>query len=250
MADLIVVPAYNEEGSLGVVLAELALVLPSCDVVVVDDGSSDRTRLEAQAMGVVVLSLPYNLGVGAAMRTGYQYAVRHGYRAVVQVDADGQHDPTGVPALLAGLEHANIVIGARFAAGGYRVRGPRRWAMRLLARVVSRVAGHRLTDVTSGFRAVDARALGLFASSYPADYLGDTVEALVLAARAGLVVDQVDVHMRCRQGGCPSQSVLRATLYLLRAVLALGLGLIRGRSDSGSDILCTDTAASRPVEAR
>jgi hypothetical protein len=180
------------------------------------------------------------------MRTGYEYAVRHGYRAVVQVDADGQHDPTGVPELVAGLANANIVIGARFSSGDYRVRGPRRWAMRVLARAVSRVAHHRLTDVTSGFRAVDAQALALFARSYPADYLGDTVEALVVAARAGLVLRQVDVHMRCRQGGAPSQSVVAATLYLLRAMLALGLGLIR----APSDILTEDTAAHRPVEER
>ena len=247
---LVVVPAYNEELALGAVLAELRQVLPAYDVVVVDDGSTDGTRAEAQAGGAVVLSLPFNLGVGAAMRTGYQYAARHGYRAVVQVDADGQHDPRGVPALLAGLDHANIVIGARFVAGGYRVRGPRRWAMRLLAWAVSHVAGHRLTDVTSGFRAIDVRALALFSHSYPAEYLGDTVEALVVAARAGLVVRQVDVSMRCRQAGRPSQSTLRSTLYLVRAVLALGLGLIRARGEVSSDILGIGTEVPRPVEVR
>lgn len=231
---LIVIPAYNEQGSIGSVLTELTDVLPAYDVLVVDDGSLDRTRAEALAAGAVVLSLPFNLGVGGAMRTGYLYASRHGYRAVVQVDADGQHDVRGVPALLAGLEGANIVIGARFSSGGYKVRGPRRWAMRLLARAVSRVARHRLTDVTSGFRALDSRALALFTQTYPADYLGDTVEALVVGARAGLVVRQVEVHMRPRQGGNPSQSALSATLYLFRALLALGLALIRARSEVGT----------------
>jgi len=162
------------------------------------------------------------------MRTGFVYALRHGFDAVVQVDADGQHDPEAVAALIEGLRDADIVIGARFAGqGDYRVRGPRRWAMGLLAWSLSRLTGTALTDVTSGFRATGPAALPLFARDYPQEYLGDTVESLVLAHRAGLRIAQVPIAMRPRSGGVPSQSAVRATAYLLRALLVLLLAVVR-----------------------
>jgi glycosyltransferase involved in cell wall biosynthesis len=227
---LVVVPAYNEETSIRSVVAEVRSVLPTSHLVVVDDGSTDGTARAARSAGAVVLALPFNLGVGAAMRTGYRYARDRGYDVVAQVDGDGQHDASCLPSMIEMLDRADIVVGSRFTPGGtYRVRGPRRWAMRVLAFTVSRVAGHTLTDVTSGFRVSGARAVQLFARSYPAEYLGDTVESLVVAARAGLVVTQVPATMRPRQGGVPSQSPLRATLYLMRALMALALALIRSR---------------------
>ncbi|MCW2779210.1 MAG: glycosyl transferase family 2 [Frankiales bacterium] len=227
-----VVPAYNEEASVAAVVAELQAVAPGVDVVVVDDGSRDQTARRARDAGAVVLALPFNLGVGGAMRTGYLYGFRNDYDVVVQVDADGQHDPSQLPLLLAGLAQSNIVVGARFAGvGSYRVRGPRRVAMRLLSGALSRTAGTRLTDATSGFRAVDRAALGLFARHYPAEYLGDTVESLVMAVRAGLTVSQVPVQMRVRTAGVPSQSPLKASLYLGRAVLALALAYVRTRHE-------------------
>ena len=243
---LIVLPAWNEEQALGGVLRELAATLPGTDVLVVDDGSTDGTRGVAQLADVPVLSLPYNLGVGGAMRAGFLYAERHAYDAVVQVDADGQHDPADVPRLLAGLADADIVIGARFAGvGGYLVRGPRWWAMRLLARSLSRRAGVPLTDVTSGFRATSRRAVRLFAATYPAEYLGDTVESLTMATKAGLVVRQVPVAMRPRSHGNPSQSPLKAAVYLSRAILALGLASVRRRPDP---LLLTEAAPSSVAE--
>jgi glycosyltransferase involved in cell wall biosynthesis len=178
-----------------------------------------------------VAELPVNLGVGGAMRLGFKYALAHGYSNVVQIDADGQHDPANVPALLAALDGADLVIGARFAgAGNYEARGPRRWAMRLLAHVLSRTTGTRLTDTTSGFKASGPRAVRLFASHYPAEYLGDTIEALVIASRAGCTVAQVPVSMRVRAGGQPSHAPLRAAGYLGRAFVALGFALIRPAS--------------------
>lgn len=220
---LVVIPAWNEEGSVGSVVEEVRAALPGVDVVVVDDGSTDGTRAAALGAGALVLSLPLNLGVGGAMRTGYRYAVRHGYDVVVQVDADGQHDPGQVPQLLAAVAAgADVVVGARFAGtGDYAVRGPRRWAMRLLAVWLTRIVHAPLTDVTSGFRAVGGRAVALFARHYPAEYLGDTVQTLVIAARAGCRVVQVPVAMRARTQGTPSQSPWRAALYLLRAILAV-----------------------------
>jgi glycosyltransferase involved in cell wall biosynthesis len=225
---LAVVPAFNEEHSVGRTIHELLEAQPDLDVLVVDDGSWDRTAQAARDAGARVCQLPFNLGVGGAMRTGYRYALRHGYDAAVQVDADGQHDPTYVKALLDGLRTADIVVGARFAGtGDYRVRGPRRWAMRLLAFALTRLAHTRMTDVTSGFRAANRRAIGVFADHYPAEYLGDTVESLVIALRSGCTVTQVPVNMRVRTGGRASQTSLKASLYLLRAVVALGLALVR-----------------------
>jgi glycosyltransferase involved in cell wall biosynthesis len=176
-----------------------------------------------------VLELPFNLGVGGAMRAGFRYAVRHGYSAAVQVDADGQHDPAEVPVLLARLADADVVIGARFSTADdpYRVRGPRRWAMSVLSTVLSRLAGTRLTDVTSGFKATGGRALAVFAEHYPAEYLGDTVEALVIALCAGCTVTQVPAGMRSRRGGNPSHRPVKSAVYLVRAGFALLLALIR-----------------------
>ena len=162
------------------------------------------------------------------MRTGFRYALQNGYDVVVQVDADGQHDPVGIAALVDELGDADLVLGARFAGeGDYRVRGPRHWAMVVFARVLSGIAGARLTDTTSGFRASGPRAVRLFAVHYPAEYLGDTVESLVIATRAGLRVTQVGVTMRERSAGRPSQRPVKAALYLARACLALVVSLTR-----------------------
>ena len=227
---LVVVPALNEEQSVGAVVRGVRSAVPAADCLVVDDGSSDATADRARAAGAEVASLPFNLGVGGAMRTGFRYARDRGYDVVVQVDADGQHDTRYIPQLVAGLANADIMIGARFAGvGDYGVRGPRRWAMRFLARAVSAVARRPLTDVTSGFKATGPRGVELFARTYPAEYLGDTIEALVIAARAGLRLDQLPVEMNPRQAGAPSHRAARATVYLVRACVAFLLALLRPR---------------------
>lgn len=229
---LIVMPAFNESESVRAVVAEVRAKVPEASVLVVDDGSTDDTAGEATAGGAIVARLPFNLGVGGAMRTGFRYALDHGYANVVQVDADGQHDPAEVPSLLAALDGADIVIGARFAGtGDYTVRGPRQWAMKVLSVVISRIARTRLADTTSGFKANGPRAVRLFATHYPAEYLGDTIEALVIAARAGCVVRQVPVAMRARAGGRPSHNPLKSAAYLGRACVALGFAMVRPRVD-------------------
>ncbi len=225
---LIVVPAWNESGSIGGVVKEIRGELPEVDVLVIDDGSTDDTSDLARAAGATVARLPYNLGVGAARRLGYRYALDHDYDAVVQVDGDGQHDPRYVPKLLDGLAEADVVIGARFAGeGSYKVRGPRHWAMSLLSKVLSRVARTKLSDTTSGFRATNRRATELFAGWYPVEYLGDTVETLVYAARRGFTIRQIPVAMRSRMAGAPSHSPIKAMVYLFRAGAILILALIR-----------------------
>lgn len=225
---LIVVPAFNEEASVGATVNEILTSLPGVACLVVDDGSSDRTAIMAQEAGATIAVLPFNLGVGGAMRFGFKYAINHGFRNVIQIDADGQHDPSAVPRLLDELEHADLAIGARFAgSGNYEVRGPRRWAMRMLSWTLSRTARTKLTDTTSGFKASGPKAVALFASNYPAEYLGDTIEALVIAARAGCVIVQIPVTMRPRTAGVPSHNPVKAATYLGRVFLALGFALFR-----------------------
>jgi glycosyltransferase involved in cell wall biosynthesis len=228
---LIVMPAFNEEASVGAVVCEVRAKLPGATVLVVDDGSKDATSREASKAGAIVARLPFNLGVGGAMRTGFQYALRNRFDNVVQIDSDGQHDPAGVPMLLDALASADLVIGARFAGqGDYVVRGARQLAMKLFAVVLTHVAHSKLTDTTSGFRASGPKAVRIFARHYPAEYLGDTLEALVIASRSGCVIAQVPVAMRPRAGGRPSHNPLRSAAYLARASVALIFALIRPRS--------------------
>jgi glycosyltransferase involved in cell wall biosynthesis len=228
---LVIMPAWNESEAIGETIREIYEFAPPCDVLVVDDGSRDNTVAIARSAGAMVLQLPFNMGVGGAMRTGFKYAKKRGYSQVIQVDADGQHDPRDIHAVLEGLKEADISIGARFAdKGTYAVRGPRKWAMNLLAWTISRVAGTRLTDVTSGFRAANAKAIRQYVDHYPAEYLGDTIDSLVVAIRSGCVVRQVGVSMRERQGGTPSHDPVKAALYLGRSGLALLFALTRKKS--------------------
>jgi len=228
MKVLVAVPALNEAAVLAQVLASLETTQPLRDVVVVDDGSSDATALIARKAGARVISHAINLGVGAAMGTAFKYAARHGYDAVVQFDGDGQHRPEHIDELVAALEGADVVIGSRYAnAGGYKSSAARRGVQRFIAWVASAYARTRLTDATSGFRIAGPKAVAVFAEYYPAEWLGDTVESIVLATRQGLRVREVPVGMNERAGGTPSQSVLRAALYTGRILFILGLATIR-----------------------
>ena len=218
---LIVVPALNEQATVGTVVE--ALRGHGHDVLVVDDGSTDDTARLARAAGARVLRLPINLGVGGALRLAFREAVRLGYPAVVQCDADGQHDPAQVADLLTALHGTDLdlVVGSRFAGDGsaYRVAAHRRLAMRLLARVATSATGTEITDPSSGFRAIGPRLLPVFARSYPADYLGDTVEALVDAGRAGFRVAEIPVTMNERRGGVASANSVAAAWYTLRVLV-------------------------------
>ena len=225
---LVIMPAWNEGDVVGSTVREVLDTNSRYDVLVVNDGSTDSTAEQAAAAGATVLNLPFNLGVGGAMRAGFKYARRLGYVQVIKVDSDGQHDPRNIDEVLAGLQHADISIGARFAdRGAYKVTGPRKWAMQLLAKVISSLAKTRLTDVTSGFRAANERAVVQYLDHYPAEYLGDTIDSLVVAIRSGCTVTQVPVEMRARQGGKPSHNPLKAAIYLGRSVFALLFALTR-----------------------
>lgn len=226
---LVIMPAWNEAAVIGSTIRDVHEHGPKCVVLVVDDGSDDETPAIARDAGAVVLQLPFNMGVGGAMRAGFTFAERLGFTRAVQVDADGQHNPKDIQKLLDEVARgADIVIGARFAeVGDYAVHGPRKWAMNVLAGVLSRLAKTQLTDVTSGFRAASEQAIHQYVRHYPAEYLGDTIDSLVGAIRSGCVVKQVPVAMRPRQGGVPSHSPLKAAIYLGRSALALGFALIR-----------------------
>jgi glycosyltransferase involved in cell wall biosynthesis len=231
---LIVIPAFNEAANIVAVLNEVSHSTPEFDVLVVDDGSTDNTFDLASEHGVSTLRLPFNLGVGAAMRLGFKYASQNGYKSVVQVDADGQHVPKEIGSLLSKLDRFDVVIGSRFADGasGFVVAGSRRIAMRLLASSLSKITKVKLTDVTSGFRASGPRAIQLFASSYPPEYLGDTIESLVIAHRNGLLVTEVPTTIRQRLTGTSSQSTIKALIYTVRAAFVLLLSLLHRPAES------------------
>jgi glycosyltransferase involved in cell wall biosynthesis len=222
---LLVVPALNEERSVGnVVQTGLRL---GYDVCVVDDGSVDATAERAASAGANVLRLPVNLGVGGALRCGFRWALQNHYETVVQVDADGQHDPTHAQALLDALfeSGADMVIGSRFASGArpYAVGAVRRFAMKVLSARVGRVAGVRILDSSSGFRAIRRPLLDRFAASYPVEYLGDTVEALIEAACAGCKIVEHPIAMTPRMYGDGSTGPIASLWYVLRLLIAIEL---------------------------
>jgi glycosyltransferase involved in cell wall biosynthesis len=230
MNTLVIIPALDEEESLPDVLAALRAETPDLDVVVIDDGSRDRTAAVARDAGVAVVSLPYNLGVGGAMRTGFRYALRLGYERAVQLDADGQHDPGDVVRLLAELDAgADLVVGSRFSGndGHYEVGRTRRAAMRVMRRAVKIVSGREFTDPSSGFRAFSRPMLELFAANYSVDYLADTVEALLTAVRSGMRVVEVPVTMRVRAGGAPSTRNVKLVYHYLRLLVVVVTSVTR-----------------------
>jgi glycosyltransferase involved in cell wall biosynthesis len=228
---LAIVPARNEEDAVGGVVAELRAFDPELDVVVIDDGSTDATAERAAAAGAAVVRLPYNLGIGGAVQTGFKYALSRGYETVVRLDGDGQHDPQQIPQLLAPLERgeADVVVGSRFAGedGGYTPPFARRAGIRWFARVVSLLTRQKLTDTTSGFQAVNARAIRLFAADYPHDY--PEVEAAVMVVRHRLRIVEVPARMRGRETGSSSITALRSLYYAVKVTLALFIGIFRRR---------------------
>ena len=225
---LVAIPALNEERSIGQVIDQVRQAQPHADILVIDDGSTDNTVAVSKDRGVFVVALPFNLGVGGALRAGFTYASRNNYSHFVQVDADGQHDPFQITKLIEASKDKEIVVGSRFVNGreNFEVSGLRHFAMRWLAFWMSKICKVRLTDVTSGFRIATKPAIDLFAKEYPPEYLGDTVESLIIGHRAGLRISEVPVVMSKRQYGTSSQGTLKALWYVLRATLVLLLAVL------------------------
>jgi len=224
-----VVPALNESGAIGRVVDEIRSFDPSIDVVVVDDASTDETASVAEAHGAIVLRLPFNVGIGGAVQTGFRYALEHGYDLAVRLDGDGQHDASELSKLLEPLERgeADLVIGSRFVdpGGSYRPPFARLVGIRVFARLVSILGGQRVTDTTSGFLALDRAGIELFAVEYPHDY--PEVEATLVALRSGLRLSQVQVEMRERESGSSSITFVRSLYYIVKVMLALLVASLR-----------------------
>jgi glycosyltransferase involved in cell wall biosynthesis len=223
-----IVPAYNEERNVGRVLDELRALDPGLDLVVVSDGSTDHTAEVAAARGAHVIRLPFNLGIGGAVQTGFRHAWEEGYELAVRLDGDGQHDPAELRALVAPVVagEADLAVGSRFVGvGGYRSSAARRIGIRILARVVSAIARQRLTDTTSGFQACNRRAIAVYAADLPHDY--PEVEGMVMAIRHRIRLVEVPVTMREREHGRSSIGALASIYYMVKILLALFVDLFR-----------------------
>jgi glycosyltransferase involved in cell wall biosynthesis len=228
---LAIVPAYNEAASVGRVIDEIRAADPGFEILVVDDGSTDETAAVAREHGARVVTLPFNLGIGGAVQTGYRYARDHGFDLAVQVDGDGQHDAREIAGLMTPVlvGEADLTVGSRFAGtGGYRASTARRVGIRIFARAISRIVGQPVTDTTSGFRAANARAIALFADDYPHDY--PEVEATVMVVKEHLRLVEVPVAMRERAAGRSSITAARSVYYMAKVLVALFVGLFRAPS--------------------
>ena len=228
MSLLVVIPAFNEEKSISSVNRDIRTHKPQASILVVDDGSHDATSEVAESESVNVVSLPFNVGVGGALRVGFLYAHRNSFSQVLQIDADGQHKASEAKSLLDSSEGCDIVIGSRFAEStkNYSASFLRKLAIKWLSFLISKICKTKLTDVTSGFRLSSSSAIELFMKEYPVEYLGDTVESLVIAHKTGLSIKEVPVQMSQREFGSPSQNFVKSSWYLLRATLVVVLSLI------------------------
>jgi hypothetical protein len=227
---LAVVPAYNEGGSVADVVRSLRERAPHFDVVVVDDGSTDATADRARAAGAEVVELPYNLGIGGAVQTGFQFALAHDYEYMAQVDGDGQHEPAELDTLLAAMESgsdADVVCGSRFLSpeSSYLAPISRRTGIHLFAFTLSKILRQPVTDPTSGFRLYNRRAIRLFAGDYPHDY--PEVEAVLMLHSHRLKMIEVPVQMHQREAGRSSITKARSLHYMVKVSLALLVGLMR-----------------------
>jgi glycosyltransferase involved in cell wall biosynthesis len=228
---LAVVPAYNEAATIVDVVRAIRDRAPDFDVLVVDDGSTDDTRMLAEAAGARVVHHPFNLGIGGAVQSGFVYALEYGYDYMVQVDGDGQHDPLEIQTLFDAMRldpSLDMVCGSRFIKD-FKYPAPisRRTGIHVFAFIVSRVVEQRVSDPTSGFRLYNRRAISLFAHDYPHDY--PEVEAVLMLHFHRLKMQEVPVRMFQRGGGTSSITSGKSLYYMVKVLLAIFVGLVRKR---------------------
>ena len=226
----LILPAYNEEKHVADQYREVRKAAPAYDVVVVNDGSEDRTLSLCRENGMTVLDLAVNLGIGGAMQAGYRYAAENGYGIAVQVDGDGQHDPAFVRDMAEKLmaENADMVIGSRFLArDGYQSTAMRRMGIRYLSLLIRLLTGQRITDPTSGFRMIRGEVIEAFAEDYPQDY--PEPESVVRLLQQGRKVTEIPVRMRERAGGKSSIGFRGSVYYLFKVTAAILLERMRRR---------------------
>ena len=225
---MVIIPAFNEERSVGAVVEAVHQAMPGAAVVVIDDGSADGTAQVAKAAGAELLRLPHHLGLGGAVQTGYRFAFEHGYDCVVRVDSDGQHNPADIPALLAKLhgDDYDMVTGSRFLRdNGYQVQPVRRFGGLLFSLVLYPILGKRITDPTSGFAAVNRRALEVFSRSFPLEY--PEIEALVVLQRKQLRFCEVPVKMFPRRAGRSTIGSAASVYYMFRVLLGVLVNVLK-----------------------
>ena len=227
---LIIIPAYNEQGSIGAVVENIRSHVIDADILVVNDGSQDRTARTARESGAMVISLPYNMGIGTAVQSGFLFAKEKGYHFVVQVDGDGQHPAKEIPRLLEALDNgADVAIGSRFIQPtGYRPPLFRAVGIRVFSFLVSLIVGEKVHDTTSGFRAANRQAILLLVETYPHDY--PEVEALITLYRHGMKFVEIPVEMNYRREGKSSISAKAGLYYMLKVTLAVLVAVIKRRN--------------------
>ncbi|NOR23118.1 MAG: glycosyltransferase [Desulforhopalus sp.] len=226
---LIIIPAYNEEGSIAGVVENIRGQVADADILVVNDGSQDRTARKARESGAQVITLPYNMGIGSAVQSGFLFAKEKGYDFAVQVDGDGQHPTSEIPSLLAALEDGvDVAIGSRFVQStAYRPPFFRAFGIKVFSFLVSAIVGKKVYDTTSGFRAINRKAIVLLVETYPHDY--PEVEALITLHRNGMKFIEIPVEMNHRQEGKSSISATAGAYYMLKVTLAVLVAVIKRR---------------------
>ena len=227
---IIIIPAYNEERNIPSLIEKIRCKISEADILIIDDGSADRTARVAEKAGALVASLPFNMGYGAALQTGFKYALKNRYRYVVQMDADGQHDPASIRKLLDEVkrEDADVVIGSRFMSGDNSYKAPlvKRLGMRLFGMIASMITGQPVTDPTSGFQALNRDAMRFYASPYyPVDY--PDADVIIMLHRAGLRIREVAVTMHARKEGTSMHSGLKPVYYVFKMFMSMFVTLLR-----------------------
>jgi glycosyltransferase involved in cell wall biosynthesis len=229
---VVIIPAYNEAKRIAAVVAGVHASVPGAAVVVVNDCSRDETAAAARQAGAIVVSHPFNMGYGAAIQTGYKYARNKGYDFLVQLDADGQHDPSCIPALLAPViaGEADIAIGSRFLGNSYRPPLARRAGMALFRSIVTMVTGKSVTDTTSGFQAFNRDVIRFFATDiFPVDY--PDADMLIMLHRAGFELTEVPVRMFENSEGKSMHSGFKPLYYMFKMLLSICVTLMRERGN-------------------
>lgn len=236
-----IIPAYNEQDAIGEVVHGVKKYIPEADVLVINDGSTDLTEKRARECGAFVLSLPYNLGIGGAVQTGYKVAKSFGYDIAIRLDGDGQHDPAEAHKLLEPIKRgeADVVIGSRYvktdkdSGETYKASFCRHLGAKFFGFITSHIVHQKISDTTSGFQAVNRRVIDFYEDEYPSDY--PEVETIPLLYRAGFRVLEVPVLMKQRQAGRTSITPMKSVYYVIKVLLSVFIGLLRKAPQIGGE---------------
>jgi glycosyltransferase involved in cell wall biosynthesis len=227
---LIIVPAYNEQGNILKVIRDIRESIADSDILVINDCSRDSTSSIAKAAGVKVVDLPYNLGIGGAVQTGFKYAYAKGYEYAVQIDGDGQHSPNQVDKLLNEMIRTNsdMVIGSRFLdIQSFRTTRTRRFGIKVFEVLFRLLIHTKVTDSTSGFRLYNKKSIALLSKHYPDDY--PEPDAIILLKKHGLRFCEIGVEMRHREHGASSITLIKSPYYMVKVILSIFFSYVRTR---------------------